>query len=397
MKRYSLVFLLFLIPLIVKSQDTILLRNGQKIICDITKSDSSLLFFEINKNNQKIKTFVKKDDIQDIKYNMQSSLKYNSPNINYDFNDSLSNIYFYRLPYFVGSAIRMKIFSNGTPIVRLKNGHVFKYKAKSGDYRFTCKMADSSSLKLTIEPNKSYFIKCYLYQGLWSAIPVIEMIDSVSARAVLDGGDIINQPYEQISMIRPKSRIGLTFGAGVGFEDIPMGLTDKGEKLTLSTGGGGTIGAEFGHEFYKYFDLSINWFYQFSYLTPSVNNGDATFDRMGILITPALIIPIKGGEYFRLRFGAGLGLYSFGTMNVNASNAGGGNYVLNYNSAIGYHGSVVFESFFSEKASFTIGVKYYNVNYNYTSDGSTGTSTNSKVMNPDGSGLDFLLGYHYHF
>jgi hypothetical protein len=310
MKNLYLILLLSLISIVSKSQDTILLKDGRKIGCEILKSDSLFVYIKLVKNNSIINTSVNQKAVQNIKYMDKNYLLNNSSNINYDFHGYNSNIYFYRMPYFVGSAVRMKIFANGTPIIRLKNGSVFKYETPPGDYRFTCKMADSSSLKMNIEAHKSYFIKCYLNAGLWSAEPTIELMDSVSARAVLDGGGIYNQLYEKISTIRPKSRIGLTFGGGGGFSDIHMGKTDKGDNLTLSTGGGVAIGAEYGHEFYKYFDLSLNWFYQHSSLTPSVNNGDASFDRMCILITPALIIPIKGGDYYRFRLGAGIGLYS---------------------------------------------------------------------------------------
>ena len=44
-----------------------------------------------------------------------------------------------------------------------------------------------------------------------------------------------------------------------------------------------------------------------------------------------------------------------------------------------------------------MGLKLYNVNYKYNPDGSTGTSNDSKVKNPNGSGLDFLFGYYFHF
>ena len=49
------------------------------------------------------------------------------------------------------------------------------------------------------------------------------------------------------------------------------------------------------------------------------------------------------------------------------------------------------------KISFTIGFKYYNVHYNYSSKGGNGKSSESIVNNPDGSGIDFGMGFYYHF
>jgi hypothetical protein len=312
-------------------------------------------------------------------------------------NSAYSKVYFYRLRNFSGSAIKMKLLVNDIPVVKLRNGSVYKHEIKSGEYRFTCRMVDSSSLKLKIEPGNSYYIKCYFNPGLLSTIPVLEIVDSISGRAVIDGNGLYNQQYKKISMIRPKSRLGIFLGGGFGFDEIPMGTTDNGDKLTLSTGGGFTIGVEYGHEFNKYFDLSFNWLYQGSTLSQKINNGDASFDRMGLIITPALIIPIKGGEFLRIKLGGGLGLYSLGKMAVNSSKAGGGDYVLNYDPAIGFHGSLIFESFFSDKVSFTYGLKYYNIHYKYSTQGSTGISNNSKITSPDGSGLDLFIGFYYHF
>jgi hypothetical protein len=124
---------------------------------------------------------------------------------------------------------------------------------------------------------------------------------------------------------------------------------------------------------------------------------NASFNRLGITLTPALIIPIKGGDYFRFRLGAGPGLYTAARMKVEASGAGGEDFKLGYTSAIGIHSSLVFESNFSERGSFSMGLKYYHVNYNYSVNNSTGWTTDPKAAEPNGSGLDFMIGYYFRF
>jgi hypothetical protein len=308
-----------------------------------------------------------------------------------------SVIYFYRLPNFVGSAIQMKILINEAPVVKLRNGSMYKFELTPGEYYVSCKMADMARIKLIAEPGKTYYIKCYINNGFWSGIPVIELTDSTSGKSVIDGAALSQQVYEPVSMARPRSRLGLFMGGGGGFEKINMGYTDNQDVLTLSTGGGFAIGAEYGKEINRSFDLSVNWFYQGSTLSQNVKNGDASFNRMGLIVTPALIIPIKGGDYLRFKLGGGLGYYGFGSMAVNGSNAGGDNFILKYDPAFGVHASLIFESYFSDKGSFTMGLKYYNINYIYTSKGSTGVSSDPKVNKPDGSGIDFVFGYYYHF
>jgi len=307
------------------------------------------------------------------------------------------SIYFYRLPNFSGSAVKMKILMNEMPVIKLRNASMYRHVTIPGEYTIECRMANTSRLKIKMEPGKTYYIKCYINTGFWSGIPVLELEDSINAQAVINGATLTNQVYEPLSMERPKARLGINIGGGGGFESIQMGYTEENEELILSTGGGFGIGAGFGYEVKKDFDLSLNSFYQSGAMSPPVNNADASFQRIGVIITPALIIPIKGGDFFRFRLGAGPGFYVNNNMEVNFSKAGGGDYILKYKPAIGFHSSFIFESNFSEKGSFSMGLKLYNVNYKYNPDGSTGTSNDSKVKNPNGSGLDFLFGYYFHF
>jgi len=345
------------------------------------------------RKDQKIKTQISRTDVKEISYYEAVEPFSNS----IDKEELTSTIYFYRLPNFTGRAIKMKLLVNDFPIVMLANNSVYQLNIKPGVYRFSCKMADSTVLKLTIESGKAYYIKCSMNQGFWSGFPVMEMVDPISGGAVISGGSLSRQEYVPLSMIRPNTRLGLFIGGGAGFETIPMGYTEKGDELTLSTGGGFSIGAEYGYELNKNFDLSVNWFYQGSTLSQRISNGDASYNRMGIIVTPAVIIPVKGGDYFRFKLGGGLGYYGLGTMTVNGSDSGGQDFTLKYEPAIGFHLSLIFESYFSEKGSFTLGLKYSKIQYNYTKTGSTATSNDPKILNPDGSGIDFVMGYYYHF
>jgi hypothetical protein len=308
-----------------------------------------------------------------------------------------SVIYFYRLPNFSGSAINIKISLNDIPVIRLRNNSFYKHEVTPGEYNISCKMPKSSGLKLYVEPGKTYYIKSYLNQGFWAAIPVLELVNDNTGIAAVEGSSLRKLAYKPLSMVRPKSRLGVTIGGGAGFENIIMGTNDLNEDLKLSTGGGFAIGAEYGKEISNSFDLSINMFFQTSQLSPPVRNANASFNRFAITATPALIIPIKSGDYFRFRLGAGPGFYGGSKMTISDSNSGGKNFDLKYKSTIGYHGSLVFDSNFSDRGSVSIGIKYYNINYKYTSKGSTGRSSDTKVNSPNGSGIDFLLGYYFLF
>ena len=303
----------------------------------------------------------------------------------------------YRLPSYVGSAIKMKVYSNNIPIVRLRNGSYYKYEATPGEYLFSFEAGSKMGLKINMEQGKTYYIECNYAMGFWSAVPSMSRYDSLTALSRIQQYNLIPLKYELISLIRPQSRIGLFMGGGGGFEEIPMYIDNNGNEVTLSAGGGFAFGAEYGYEASKFFDISANCFYQYSLLSEVLENANASFERMGLTVTPALIIPIKSGERFRFRIGAGLGMYNYGTMKIDNSKISGIKYTYKYVPAFGYHGSFVFETNFSERSSFMLGLKYYDVQYEYTSVGSSHIPLGQGIDLPDGSGVDFLMGYYFHF
>jgi hypothetical protein len=311
--------------------------------------------------------------------------------------NSKARVCFYRPTRFAGSLNHMKILANNEAIIRLKNRSYYNYYAPAGEYLFSCNLGNESKLKLKLESGKTYYIKCSINPGFWSAVPELELEDAILGKSLIDGGGLKELQYESISIIKLKSRIGIFIGVGGGFESIPMGQAENGDNLTLSTGGGGALGLEYGYEITKHFDLSANCFFQGSSLSKNVRNGSATFNRMGILITPAYIIPLGKSDFFRLKLGGGLGLYSLGTMAINASKAGGEDLILKYNPSIGIHTAIIFEGYISEKSSMTFGLKYYNVHYHYSTEGSSGIGTDQRILIPNGSGIDFTIGYNYHF
>ena len=169
MKNLILLFLLLLLPLITKSQDSLIFKDGRKISCKIIKTDSTKLYIAIYRNNNRIETTVKKEDLQDIRYYASNRINANTYTQT-NRNDSLARIYFYRYYNFVGSAIKMKLNMNGVPIVRLGNNSSYQLDVVPGNYRFSCKMGDSTVAVLKTQPGKTYYIKCYLNPGFWSLV-----------------------------------------------------------------------------------------------------------------------------------------------------------------------------------------------------------------------------------
>jgi hypothetical protein len=311
---------------------------------------------------------------------------------------STAVVYFYRLPSYVGSANRITINLNNLPIVRLKNGHFFRYEIQPGDYTFSIAFGSTSSMRINAEAGKEYFVGCYINMGFWSGIPIMELNEPAYGRSMIDGNKLLQQAPEPISLNPKSSRIGIFMGGGFGFEKQPWFIDTKGNEITLSTGGGYSIGAEYAYRFSRNFELSFAAAFEGSTLSKELSNADGSYNRMAATLTPALIIPIKGGSILNLRLGAGLGHYSSGTMKIDGSQiVPGQKFSLHYNNATGFHGLFAFNAKFAERASMEFGLKYVNVKYKFKSMDPMGTVTDPDLLDPDGSGIFFYLGYYFHF
>jgi hypothetical protein len=307
-----------------------------------------------------------------------------------------ANIYFFRLPDFNGSAVKMTIMSNNQPVVRLKNASYFKYSVMPGDYVLSIAFGSDSKVNLRAEAGKNYYIKAYLNTGFWAGIPILEPVDPESGKMILQGNRLALQLPEPVSTRKRDSRLGLMMTAGAGFEKLAWFIDEDNNEVTLSTGGGFGIGAEYGRRLGKNFDLSFTALFQGSSLSEPLKNASASFNRFNLLVTPALIIPVRN-DNMNFRLGAGPGLYTMGTMKVDGSEIDGNKFTFKYKTAAGFHAVLLFEWRITEKGSMNMGLRYSGVRYEFKPQGSSHQVYDQKLLNPNGSGIDFIMGYSFYF
>jgi hypothetical protein len=78
----------------------------------------------------------------------------------------------------------------------------------------------------------------------------------------------------------------------------------------------------------KSFDLSFIALFPGQLLChETLKNASASFNRFNLLVTPALIIPLRN-ENLNFRLGAGPGLYTMGTMKVDGSEIDGNKFTF---------------------------------------------------------------------
>lgn len=323
------------------------------------------------------------------------SLKGFSQNVN----DSLATIVFFRNASSTGSAASLKLTDGLGTVIHLYNNSYYVYHCKPGNYQFLINGKKKNAIKGTAKAGKTYYYEAMLYSSFWDMQFEVEEVDSSKANRSLS-----KRPHLDLNkpLNKPKNRIGVAVGAGGGFTRETVATTTDGGDVTLSFGGGAGIGGYIGRELNKYLDLEIAYRHFNGGLSPNITNGSMEFSRHIISITPAFIIPIRGGYTKRVKLGLGADIYigSKLELDVPVVNPPDPPFQLNdtwkYSDAFGYHISAVYEVNVSRHWCFFYGARYYAVKYSFAS-GNTTFPTDDFFVKPNGSGLDFIFGAGFHF
>ncbi|MEE4177945.1 MAG: DUF2846 domain-containing protein [Bacteroides sp.] len=309
-------------------------------------------------------------------------------------------IVFYREQNFQGSAVSIPVYVNHKQVVKLKNNSYFEYDCIPGDYAFSLNRKGEAPLTLRVEAGETYYLRLGFRMSFWSSVPEMLLVEGASAVPAISSGQMRQITPEMLNLTRPSNRIGINLAAGFGFKNHPFFEIEGGGKSKISLGGGVAIGLKYGREFGKHFDLSSELNYQFSNLRPPITNGDVTFSRGILSVTPSYIIPIREGDEMRVKLGAGLDYYWSNRLKIESSSIPGGfNDIWTYQNALGPHFNAILEMNLSDKASFIYGLKFYHVGYTFNS---AERFTPEEVSFPElretsGAGMDMLLGFFLYF
>jgi hypothetical protein len=199
-----------------------------------------------------------------------------------------------------------------------------------------------------------------------------------------------------------KLRIGFISIAGAGFNRIPLAETDKGEKVTISAGGGIGFGFDIGYTINQAFELSAAYIYKTTDLSIYTENASGSFEHGNFMVTGKFMTRIKTRA--SLNYGGGLGLFNAGSMDLDFREVpGGARYVYKYKTAFGCHILGEFQFKFVEKWSITAGCTFYGVNYNHMKSFQANSVSipmdlaMSEFQDLKGSGADFYAKISFHF
>lgn len=307
-----------------------------------------------------------------------------------------ARIVFYREYNYQGSFIPYKVYINDQVAGKLRNNSFFTCECKPGKVSFRLENIPSTLVELGVESGKSYYFRCGTRMGIWMMIPEMILVDSLSAVPVISGG-YMRQIEAGGPVAMPKNRLQITFYMGGGFDSKVMFVNDKDEEASISFGGGFGFNFEYGRRVNSRFELVSGITYQYSILGPPVENADVTFSRTFVSFTPYLILPVRRMEFIRLKLGLGADYYMSNTLRIDASEVTGGfDDEWTYSNAFGFHSAFLVETGDMERFTFIYGLKYNNVKYKFDS-GGLYYPEEDDLKKPDGSSLEFVLGFNYHF
>jgi len=272
---------------------------------------------------------------------------------------------------------------NDSAVVMMKVGTLYKKSLPAGKYKVSAKTEMESGVEVNILPNDTSYVRCGVNMGFWVGRPDIIQVDKNSAKSTLSSiafQDVSNVEYKTFV---PKGSVGLLLGFNGGLERFDVFMMENNKYSTLSTGGSFNIGAQVNFILHKNIELSADIRYQGASLSPSLKNATAHFGRGVTHATVYAVAPLKN-EIMKL---------------IDGSDVDGNKLEAEYNSALAIRFGTVFETTIN-RYGFAIGLFYNNVNYEVnkvTINSMPAEFTDDKLSKPNGSNIEFMLGYYLYF
>lgn len=266
-----------------------------------------------------------------------------------------------------------------------KKGDRNEIKTKATDVN------SKTTLSKSPEQLKTAYIKNPVYQPLVADSKTSKGAVSINATAS-------NDPTSaKLIDTSGKFRIGLSLVGGTGFQNVDVGVTNMGDKVTMSLGGGGGAMLSLGYCVSSAFNIDAEIGAQTATLSLDVSNASGNFSRTVLLGTLRYKIPVSSKSSVNL--GAGAGYYMGGKLDLDLSKVTGDHAIIKYKSTPGIHVLVEFErtiqkwSRSNARWAWSVGIKYYNITYKANSSTDNGYSIPVSylphdLINMDGSGID---------
>ena len=291
-----------------------------------------------------------------------------------------------------------KILSNETLLTDLHNRNYFAFYMPEGILNLKAYYRVSADLEVSIVRNMTCFIRLDVSTVEDKQIAKMVVVDSITASNEMLSCKIPNAHKPISNRTIPQNKIGISLAPGWGFDRIPIITTTYSSEATIGFGGGFNGLISYTREISSFFGMDFDLSTQSSSIKPYLSNASVDFSRDCLSINPFFIIPVKDGGRKRIKIGAGVDYYFGSVLNFDMSKLKGGfNEKWNYNNALGYNVTGMYEDIFRNNWTGQVGLKLCSVNYRFESTQGNYAPTDNTFGNPNGLSLYFLVGLGYHF
>jgi hypothetical protein len=288
------------------------------------------------------------------------------------------------------------IYQDDTPITKLLKNTFFEFNCPPGIYTFYVKKLTENAFRKFFEEGRTYYFKIDFEVKGWKSEAILVEVDSIRATRTIAQNNMYNINIPKSYANGTKNSLGLNLNFGSAINPVAVLTLNNGEESTIGFGGGYTLGIQYAYRFDKKLDLAVDINYQFSSLSPDVDNASVSFGRLNIWATPSLYVPLNKRGMLNLKLGAGLNYNFVPTLKFDFTELGSIKDTWKYKEALGYHVQIIFQFYNSDLLSLDLGLRYVGVKYEFKSGGFSYPSDIS-LQKPDGSAIDLLMGIAFHF
>ncbi len=195
-----------------------------------------------------------------------------------------------------------------------------------------------------------------------------------------------------------KHRVSFVVSSGIGFSNVNLFVATNGEVSSISSGGGVGMKISAAKEIEKWFEVGGDIGFQISSLSPVLRDAKADFSRKFISFYPSLVKSFGRFNTTKLRLGVGPSYYFDNKMVIDLSKVSSGRKATwEYDNSLGVQSFFMIDFLSRKNFSVNMGLNYYSVKYKFNSTSGSYYPIDTRLINSDGSGLDFIFGVSYLF
>ncbi len=318
--------------------------------------------------------------------------------ISYSQETKTSKIIIFRRDNYYASGVNIAVNLNDKLVEKIQNSSYREFIVPAdSSYVISLQNYKKQAHKFVAKADSVYAFEVQIEKNAFTYYPVLSPRDLYFAEQSIANYKLFNldQPMPSTKL---KHRFGLLFNAGGGFSSVDIFIATNGEESSISTGGGVGLKLSAGKEVNKWLEIGGDIGFQISSLSPVLKDAQTDFTRKYITIYPSVIKSFGRFNTTKIRIGVGPSYFFDNKMVVDLTKVSFGQKATwKYENSIGVQSFFMIDFLSRKNYSANMGINYYSVSYKYKSTDGAYFPIDSRLINSDGSGVDFVFGFSYLF